>query len=274
LAVKKYLLLASGVKAGGGGGEPCVLEEHANAEQVVKGNINSWTAYYTSFANGATLCTCTITTTARCCIVFAASTILYDVTGASIFQIQRGGVNKTLETTISAADANKYRTHLLYGTEVLDAGVYTYNLVNTSGSAKNVQGSAIKAVGVACVLVENANAEQAVKSTTTSSNPRYQGYDNGATLATCTINTTKQTMIVIIAMFMANSDSSGQIQRGGVDKTLEANASAADASFMLVRLFYGVEVLAAGNYTYNLVNTWGSAISVIGSTIKAVAVEA
>ena len=46
-------------------------------------------------------------------------------------QIQRGGVDKTIEETISAVNNSRYSMHLLYATEVLDAGTYQYDLVNT-----------------------------------------------------------------------------------------------------------------------------------------------
>ena len=274
MAVKRLLLRRS-VKSGGI--FPCTLEEHANAEQSVKSTLNGAVGYYKSYSNGATLISCTITITLRSCIVIVAGSFPKNVVSSSLLQIQRGGVNKTLEETRAAnADATGIRTHLLYGTEVLDPGVYQYDLVNVSGDNITTWGSAIKADAIACPLVDHANAEQAVKeSLIGTTTPWEDTFVNGAALTTCTIATTKATMIVIVAISMMSAAVvSTQIQRGGVNKTLETTISGGDAGSERVHLLYGTELLAAGNYQYGLINTSGGNRGVCGSCIKAVAVEA
>jgi len=69
--------------------------------------------------------------------------------------IKRGGVTKTTETTISAANfaladggGKQGYGHIQYATEVLDAGTYQYDLVNTSGAAMGFEGSLMKIVAV------------------------------------------------------------------------------------------------------------------------------
>jgi len=123
--------------------------EHQNAENTdVGASTVASTAYYDTFANGATILSQTITTTKRCCIIVVTTCLMaYSIKKTDI---RRGGVNKTVETTISANNfaATGLRGHLQYATEVLDAGIYQYDLVNTSGAAINIYGSTMKIVAV------------------------------------------------------------------------------------------------------------------------------
>lgn len=126
-----------------------VLAEHQNAENTrVDATGPAGDYYYTAHANGATIVSQSITTTKRCCIVVV--TVVVHVNSAQKTQIQRGGVDKTTETTISAVNqgVNTGYIHLQYASEVLDAGIYTYSLINTFGAAMNCVGGVIKIVAV------------------------------------------------------------------------------------------------------------------------------
>lgn len=126
-----------------------VLAEHANAENSdVGASFTNQGTYSDVFANGATLVTQSITITKQCCIVVVTLNINNGSTQKT--QIQRVGVDKTKETTVSAIKfaVEAQYGHLQYATEILAAGTYTYNLVNTSGGNLNVYGSAMKIVAV------------------------------------------------------------------------------------------------------------------------------
>ena len=125
------------------------LVEHQNAENVVIGastQVNQ-TLYYNAYLLGNTVLSQSITTTRRCTIVVVTDAILSAAT--QFTQIQRGGVDKTVETTISATQYSSLnqRSHLQYATEVLDAGVYQYDLV-ISSDAPWIYGAVMKIVAV------------------------------------------------------------------------------------------------------------------------------
>ena len=123
--------------------------EHQNAENtLINTSTASTTLYYNTLAIGATLVSQSITITKRCCIVVV--TICAHGANTAKTQIQRGGVNKTTETTISPVNwgfVGGYG-HLQYASEVLDAGTYTYALVNSSGATLSIAVVAMKAVAV------------------------------------------------------------------------------------------------------------------------------
>lgn len=126
------------------------LAEHQNAENTEIGasTAGSQTAQYDQPINGATQLSQAITTTKRCCIVVVA--VSGQDANSQKTQIRRGGVDKTLETTITAVNwfmVGGY-AHLQYATEVLNAGTYTYDLVNTSGGVIQIYGSVMKIVAV------------------------------------------------------------------------------------------------------------------------------
>lgn len=128
-----------------------VLAEHQNAETVSKGTATIGTAYpyYDTIANLANIISASITTTKKCLIV-VVTTLFTRHTYTPTLQIERDGINKTKETTASGADANNYRQIMQYATEVLDAGAYTYALVNRDGGSVNSYGASIKIVAVEC----------------------------------------------------------------------------------------------------------------------------
>lgn len=108
------------------------LSEHQNAENTVVGSAaGSVTSYEIWGANGATVGSVTVIVAQRCLITVIAATIVY--INSKISEIKRGGVTKTTKTTISAANFALLGAygHLQYATEVLDAGTYQYDFVNT-----------------------------------------------------------------------------------------------------------------------------------------------
>jgi len=128
----------------------CHLAEHQNAENTDVGatTVSGQILYYDTIANGATALSRSITTTKRCCIV-VVTTSIGSVNGKQ-FDIERGGVVKTVETTMSAI---KFCSTFMYGclqyaTEVLDAGTYQYDLVATTGGNVLVYGCVMKIVAV------------------------------------------------------------------------------------------------------------------------------
>lgn len=121
------------------------LVEHQNGEVTQKGTSYSYGIYLSDFADGTTICSASVTTTKRTCIVVVSS-ILLD-SSVQRTQIKRGGVDKTLETTISGGDTGGSRIHVQYATEVLAGGTYQYDLV-ASGSTVHSAGATIKVVAV------------------------------------------------------------------------------------------------------------------------------
>lgn len=143
--------------------------EHANAENTGVGasTLAETIPYYDSWANGTTILSQTITTTKYCCIIVTI-TIISDYSG-KVTDIQRGGVNKTVETTVSAGHFALYKRfgHLQYATEVLDAGTYTYDLVNTRGGNTLIFGSTMKIVAISdAILTGDANPSDVLLSKT------------------------------------------------------------------------------------------------------------
>jgi hypothetical protein len=126
LTGKKFYAVTGGVKTG-----TAALAENANAENTWIGTASTDIIYpkYDSVALNATILSGSITTTKRTMIVVVAVIVHPYPLGSG--QIQRGGVDKTIEETISAVNNSRYSMHLLYATEVLDAGTYQYDLVNT-----------------------------------------------------------------------------------------------------------------------------------------------
>lgn len=132
------------------GGGVCTPAEHANTEDtfVATNYFSDARPYGDIFANGATVQSKSITTTKTCCIVVVVTFITYFDT--QVTQIQRGGVDKTVETTVSAPNfaIDSDYGHLQYATEVLGTGTYQYDLKNTSGGNIAVYGSTMKIVAV------------------------------------------------------------------------------------------------------------------------------
>jgi hypothetical protein len=127
-----------------------VLSEYANAGNTVSGTTQTTgtPVYYTGVPAGGNVVSATITLSKKCMVV-VTSLVVID-SSSKVTDIQRGGVNKTKGTLISNANFGpaSFYGHLQYATEVLDAGTYTYNLVNTSSSTRYIGGAAIKIVAV------------------------------------------------------------------------------------------------------------------------------
>ena len=124
-------------------------KENVNAEanKVGASAAGVEAPYYDNWVTGNTIVSAAITTTTKCMIVVFTLSIISNA--AAQTQIQRGGVDKTAETNITALKfgmLNGYG-HTQYAAELLDAGTYTYNLVLT-GANQGIRGSVIKIVAV------------------------------------------------------------------------------------------------------------------------------
>ena len=131
-----------------GGGNPT---EHANSEATLQGTADTtWYDSHNTIASGANIVSASITITKKSCIVVVATVSIGNWSaGDPRTQIRRGGVDKTKETTISGADTYNNRVGVQYATEVLDAGTYQYDLVNSYQYAVGVYCATIKIVAVA-----------------------------------------------------------------------------------------------------------------------------
>lgn len=127
------------------------LLNHQNAENYVVGNssLASQTAWRIQFAAGATILSKAITISRRCLIIVVTTHVKGGVT--VVTQIRRGADNITAESNLSNVNfaiAGCYGI-LQYAYEVLNAGTYTYTLVNSSGSAVYFYGTNMKIVAIA-----------------------------------------------------------------------------------------------------------------------------
>jgi hypothetical protein len=123
------------------------LSEHQNAEATNVGATNDTakTGYYTAVVAAGTIISASITLTKRSMVVVVSIVLI--PSGSKSTSIQRT-LNVDKETTISPVNfgATNLYAHVQYGTEVLDAGTYTYKVI--AGVNLNVYGSAIKIVAV------------------------------------------------------------------------------------------------------------------------------
>lgn len=104
--------------------------------------------YKDTIGNGSTVISDSITTSVRCMIIIVTSVVVANV--AQAMQIKRGGVDKTTETSISGTHFGvmNQRCHLQYALEVLDAGTYQYDLINTSGGNITIYGASMKIIAI------------------------------------------------------------------------------------------------------------------------------
>ena len=123
------------------------LKEHADAENItVDTESASLTCKRKKVVHQGTIISQSVTTTKKCLIVIVTHFI--STTASKLTDIQRDSVNKTKETTVGKATITDCFVQLQYATEVLDAGSYTYKLVNTSGKDMHSYGECIKIVAV------------------------------------------------------------------------------------------------------------------------------
>jgi hypothetical protein len=125
------------------------LAEHADSEATRSvASATTGNTYYSLVSAGSTVVSASITITKRSLIVVVSLAAIEQYSNKKT-DIQRGGVNKTKETTVSPLHFAVISTygHLQYATEILNPGTYTYNLVVTSGPI-NCYGAAIKIVAV------------------------------------------------------------------------------------------------------------------------------
>jgi hypothetical protein len=130
----------------------------------------------------------------------------------------------------------------------------------------------------ACVLAEHKNAENTDVGASSTANETiyYDNFANGATMLSQSITITKRCCIVVVTTCVTRAYTPTQIQRGGVNKTIETTYSAGNFAIAMgyAQLQYATEVLDAGIYQYDLVNTSGAVLQLYGSTMKIVAVSA
>lgn len=126
------------------------LAEHATANGAAIGTEHAAALlpHYKTVNDDAVVQTANITITKRCCVVVVS--VMGSNEAAQCSQIQRGGVDKTRATTITAVDfaVQWTRGHVQYSAEVLDAGTYTYNVLNTSGGVLGFYGAVMKIVAI------------------------------------------------------------------------------------------------------------------------------
>lgn len=138
--------VSSACPAGGGA---C---QHHGAEYAEWGAPSGSTflsSTYASIANAATIVQVSITTTERCCITIMSSISLPSGFNPTDFEIERpsGTIRTTQEDSIATGDVEMMH-HGAW--EVLDAGTYTYYLINRAGSARVMYSAWIKAVASDC----------------------------------------------------------------------------------------------------------------------------
>lgn len=124
---------------------------------------------------------------------------------------------------------------------------------------------------------EHANAENTLKGTFDFNAVYFDNFDDGAVVVQQNIVTAVPCLIVVVTTILTSQVAiiakATDIQRGGVTITAETTLSAADVNGRRFHLQYATEFLPAGNYTYQLVNTYGDILSSHGATIKIVAVS-
>jgi hypothetical protein len=119
--------------------------ELINSELAYKSSTNVYAdPKANTVNNGATWKSASVITTRRSVIVVVAVIVTAIGNG---WEIKRGGVTKTLETTtdFNATTA----TIVLYALETLEAGTYQYDVVNGTGGNKEALSVGIKIVAIA-----------------------------------------------------------------------------------------------------------------------------
>jgi hypothetical protein len=129
-----------------------VLSEHVDSEATDLGGTASASTYYCysdSVNNGGTILSASVTLTRKCMVVVVAFVCVHGIS-YKCTDIKRGAVTVTKETVATGAPfaySSGYG-YLQYASEVLDAGAYTYSLVNTYGATIYAAGAVIKIVAV------------------------------------------------------------------------------------------------------------------------------
>jgi hypothetical protein len=131
------------------------------------------------------------------------------------------------------------------------------------------------------ILAEHTDSESTFKGSTAQYTRTYLYSNNvasGETILSASITLTKRCMVVVVtfACVYAYAAKFSDIKRGEATVTKETIIISAPFIYTngLGHLQYATEVLDPGTYTYSLVNTSGSTITVHGAVMKIVAVEA
>ena len=131
------------------GGGTCQHHDAAIVDFVSTVDIAQEFIYRTSFADDATIVQVEITTTKRCCIVVNATIVSISPVALWMYEIER-----PLNTVVTAQEsfASMGTPQLVHyaAWEALDAGTYTYYLVNRGGAAKDISGAWISAIASDC----------------------------------------------------------------------------------------------------------------------------
>lgn len=249
---------------------------NTQCQQAIKCGTYSGNSEYTSIADSASLNSCSVTVIDGRIILFSAS-VTHDESSAGV-QIQRGGVNKTHETLQQGPDSCGLYTYLLWGYEDLGSGSYTYNLVNTSGSALNVFSSglvthAIKEVN-GTISIEDEDSDY-YKGTTASTS---SGYDTESPNATRMINcyvTPSDTVFCVVSAHVMNNKSTGEVQLrcDGEDITDNVSSSAADSNGIYTHVLRGSCTIDLGEHEFHLkslVDDWTLYMHAMGMKVYCV----
>lgn len=129
----------------------CLCQHHGAAYAEISASAAGWNpvASQDTFANGAVIVSQQITTTERCCIVVNAAAVTDQLTFQTQLDIERPhGTNRT--TQEDTVDTGTMRLHHIAAWEVLNAGTYTYELVNRGGAGKKAALAWIKIIASDC----------------------------------------------------------------------------------------------------------------------------
>jgi hypothetical protein len=275
----KRLLLPQASKAGGGGNVPCECSEHASAynEWVSPGTAAAVNHGYQTIGNGSFVATKTINLTAQCCVLAVGEILTdYPVTDWELEQ-PAGTIVVDQEDSIfnnSAVYLNHYASW-----EVLPAGSYTYRLYNRSGATRDFYASQLKVIasdclGVGCTCQHHAHGYyEFAGANSRSITIRYSSINNNNTIRSVVITTTSPCCINCVGTIYGRStydvtDFELEQPLGSIVVDQEDETPSNSASIFH---YASWRVLAAGTYTYYLINRAGASRELFGAQLKAVA---
>ena len=125
-----------------GAGGDILCSEHADSHNYVKPTTNPTYIRYAEYANGATIVSQSITISQSCLmIVVACICVCYDYTA---YKIERDSTDVTDGYQTSPVDLGQFKIQHIWACERMNAGTYTYKLVNRTGGTQYVGGATIK----------------------------------------------------------------------------------------------------------------------------------
>ena len=130
---------------------PCECQHHGAAYSEMHGTI-VWAAVipdYTTIANNTAILSRAITITERCCIAVNAAAVVVLATSVTDMELERPqGTIRTTQEDIITTHQLKLSHHAAW--EVLNAGVYTYHLMNRSGASMYPFAAWLKVIALDC----------------------------------------------------------------------------------------------------------------------------